>query len=79
MSPLPLAAFSAVWTAAHYPCGTVLEVSGPMGDLAVTVLDHGPWGYPDRALDLSLEAFREIVGPVGIGVASVQYRVVSEP
>jgi rare lipoprotein A (peptidoglycan hydrolase) len=50
-----------------------------MGDLAVTVLDHGPWGYPDRALDLSLEAFREIVGPVGIGVASVQYRVVSEP
>lgn len=64
------------YTAAHFPCGTTLEVSGPAGSVTIQVWDHGPWGDPARGLDLSPAAFLAVVGPLGIGVATVRWQVV---
>jgi hypothetical protein len=65
-----------IYTAAHYRCGTTLEVSGPAGSITLQVWDHGPWGDPARGLDLSPAAFLAVVGPLGVGVATVRWRVV---
>jgi rare lipoprotein A (peptidoglycan hydrolase) len=64
------------YTAAHLPCGTTLEVDGPAGSITLRVWDHGPWGDRARGLDLSPSAFLAVVGPLGIGVATVRWRVV---
>lgn len=57
------------------PCGTVVEISGPAGDVEVPVMDRGPY-VAGRALDLSRATFVAVVGTLSAGVASVRWRVV---
>lgn len=68
--------YDARYTAAHLPCGTVLEVTGPAGTVSLRVWDHGPnCSCPARAVDLSPAAFLAVVGSLSAGVATVRWRV----
>jgi hypothetical protein len=60
-----------VYAAAHYPCGTTIQVDGPDGTVTLQVWDHGPWGDPRRGLDLSPAAFQIIGGSLRRGIVSV--------
>lgn len=72
-TPLPA---TNVYAAAHLPCGTQLVIRGPAGEAQIGVWDHGPnCACPERGLDLSPAAFSAVVGPLGIGVAAVQFRI----
>jgi rare lipoprotein A (peptidoglycan hydrolase) len=67
-----------VWTAHKtLPCGTVLEVEHAGRTIRVPVMDRGPYcECGNRELDLSAEAFRQVVGPLSKGVGVVRWRVV---
>lgn len=70
----------AEWTAhPSLHCGTLVQVTGPLGSITVPVYDHGPNGWAaalGRGLDMSPAAFAE-VAPLTAGVVPVRYRVVS--
>lgn len=72
----PLPSGLVMWAAdKSLPCGSTIEVSGPEGTANLLIEDHGPYLTPDRGLDLSPEAFKKVVGPLGVGIAVVNYRV----
>ena len=67
------------WAAApDLPCGTLIEILGPLGSATVPVEDHGPNGWAraaGRGLDLTPGAFARIAR-LTAGVVPVRYRVV---
>ncbi len=71
-----------LFTAAHrtLPFGTWVEVRriDTGSTVRVRINDRGPWGHPDRIIDLSRKAAEEL-GIVREGVARVEVRVVSGP
>ncbi|GGQ93720.1 septal ring lytic transglycosylase RlpA family protein [Deinococcus ruber] len=71
-----------VLTAAHLslPFGTWVEVTHVRTGKSVLVLinDRGPFGRPDRIIDLSAAAAREL-GIMGEGVAPVTIRIARQP
>ena len=71
-----------LFTAAHrtLPFGTWVEVRrvDTGSTVRVRINDRGPWGHPDRIIDLSRKAAEEL-DIVREGVARVEVRVVSGP
>jgi rare lipoprotein A len=69
-------------TAAHrtLPFGTWVDVRRlDTGDVVrVRITDRGPFGHPERIIDLSQEAARQL-GMLRTGVARVEVRVVARP
>lgn len=57
------------------PCGTMVDVSGPVGSITIPVEDHGPEAWTGRALDLSPASFAAVAGTLATGVIPVQWGV----